>query len=148
MTATRALATFAAAAVAGATVVAASPAAAQEWIANDVYAVPVAPAAPVVEDILPAPRYVERTYAFEDMAPVATYSYPRSTYSYPAGTYSFYAAPEDTATGYVAPRTRYAQVVPAASSQSWIDYCTSKYRSFDPVSGTYLGLDGLRHACR
>jgi hypothetical protein len=141
MTATRMLATFAAAAVAGATVVAASPAAAQEWVATDLYAVPVAPAAPVVEDILPATRYVERAYDYEYVPPIAAYSYP-------AGTYSYYAAPADTATVYVAPRTRYTQVVPAASSQGWIDYCTSKYRSFDLVSGTYLGLDGLRHACR
>ncbi|MGE3149957.1 MAG: BA14K family protein [Pseudorhodoplanes sp.] len=37
---------------------------------------------------------------------------------------------------------------PAPGGQAWIDYCFSKYRSFDPASGTYLGYDGLRHYCR
>jgi hypothetical protein len=27
-------------------------------------------------------------------------------------------------------------------------YCFSRYRSFDPISGTYLGYDGRRHYCR
>lgn len=26
--------------------------------------------------------------------------------------------------------------------------CKQRYRSYDPVSGTYLGYDGLRHPCR
>ncbi|MBS7702378.1 BA14K family protein [Chelatococcus asaccharovorans] len=30
----------------------------------------------------------------------------------------------------------------------WIAYCSSKYRSFDPASGTYLGYDGRRHICQ
>ncbi|MBS7698327.1 MAG: BA14K family protein [Chelatococcus sp.] len=30
----------------------------------------------------------------------------------------------------------------------WIAYCSSKYRSFDPASGTYLGYDGKRHVCQ
>lgn len=30
---------------------------------------------------------------------------------------------------------------------NWITYCSSKYRSFDPASGTYLGYDGVRHPC-
>lgn len=30
----------------------------------------------------------------------------------------------------------------------WESYCFSRYRSFDPISGTYLGYDGRRHACR
>ena len=28
-----------------------------------------------------------------------------------------------------------------------VGYCQQKYRSYDPRSGTYLGLDGLRHPC-
>ena len=31
---------------------------------------------------------------------------------------------------------------------SWISYCFSRYRSFDPASGTYVGYDGRRHYCR
>lgn len=30
----------------------------------------------------------------------------------------------------------------------WEAYCLSRYRSFDPISGTYLGRDGRRHYCR
>ena len=27
-------------------------------------------------------------------------------------------------------------------------YCSQRYRSYDPASGTYLGFDGLRHPCQ
>lgn len=26
-------------------------------------------------------------------------------------------------------------------------YCARRYRSYDPATGTYLGYDGIRHAC-
>jgi len=26
-------------------------------------------------------------------------------------------------------------------------YCSQRYRSYDPASGTYLGYDGIRHPC-
>jgi hypothetical protein len=26
-------------------------------------------------------------------------------------------------------------------------YCSQRYKSYDPASGTYLGYDGARHAC-
>lgn len=26
-------------------------------------------------------------------------------------------------------------------------YCSQRYRSYDPASGTYLGYDGMRHPC-
>jgi hypothetical protein len=35
-----------------------------------------------------------------------------------------------------------------AEGDDWLAYCSSKYRSFDPRSGTYLGYDGLRHPCQ
>ena len=35
-----------------------------------------------------------------------------------------------------------------AADRDWLAYCSSKYRSFDPRSGTYLGYDGLRHPCQ
>lgn len=41
-----------------------------------------------------------------------------------------------------------AQAAPPPRSNSWLSYCASKYRSFDPASGTYLGYDGRRHPCR
>ena len=32
-------------------------------------------------------------------------------------------------------------------SQSWYDYCSQRYRSFNPRSGTYVGYDGREHFC-
>lgn len=34
-----------------------------------------------------------------------------------------------------------------AGSEGYLRYCSNKYRSFDPASGTYLGYDGQRHYC-
>ena len=31
--------------------------------------------------------------------------------------------------------------------EEWLAYCTNRFQSFDPVSGTYLGYDGERHPC-
>jgi len=36
-------------------------------------------------------------------------------------------------------------VVPDQSGDP--SYCSQRYRSYDPASGTYLGFDGLRHPC-
>src|SRR6202171_605947 len=33
-------------------------------------------------------------------------------------------------------------------SPDWEAYCFSRYRSFDPISGTYQGRDGRRHYCQ
>ena len=38
-------------------------------------------------------------------------------------------------------------VTPSADHY-WLAYCSQRYRSFDPATGTYLGYDGLRHACQ
>ncbi|NNM73610.1 BA14K family protein [Enterovirga sp. DB1703] len=31
---------------------------------------------------------------------------------------------------------------------NWVNYCASKYRSFDPTTGTYLARDGRRYPCQ
>lgn len=38
---------------------------------------------------------------------------------------------------------------PAQPSQrdAWLKYCTKKYRSFNPHTGTFRGYDGLDHVC-
>jgi hypothetical protein len=38
---------------------------------------------------------------------------------------------------------------PASDSyrEAWLASCTKRYRSFDPISGTYLGYDRQRHYC-
>jgi hypothetical protein len=32
-------------------------------------------------------------------------------------------------------------------SRGWYDYCSSRYRSFNPSTGTYRGYDGRDHFC-
>jgi hypothetical protein len=32
-------------------------------------------------------------------------------------------------------------------SRGWYEYCSDRYRSFDPQSGTYMGYDGREHFC-
>jgi BA14K-like protein len=34
-----------------------------------------------------------------------------------------------------------------APNQNSVAYCSQRFRSYDPASGTYLGYDGLRHPC-
>jgi hypothetical protein len=35
----------------------------------------------------------------------------------------------------------------AARRNNAVSYCASRFRSYDPASGTYLGNDGYRHPC-
>ncbi len=44
------------------------------------------------------------------------------------------------------PPPAYAPVYGARAD--WIAYCSSKYRSFNPATGLYLGYDGQYHPCR
>ncbi|HUI14676.1 MAG TPA: BA14K family protein [Xanthobacteraceae bacterium] len=36
---------------------------------------------------------------------------------------------------------------PVAPGGGAVAYCESRFRSYDPASGTYLGYDGMRHPC-
>ncbi|THD51531.1 MAG: BA14K family protein [Bradyrhizobium sp.] len=38
--------------------------------------------------------------------------------------------------------------IPGFVGLGWEACCFSRYRSFDPISGTYLGFDGRRHHCQ
>lgn len=50
-----------------------------------------------------------------------------------------------------APVAAYGGPVPVGNvygrDPNWVSYCASRYRSFDPVSGTFLGRDGYRYPC-
>jgi hypothetical protein len=35
-----------------------------------------------------------------------------------------------------------------AEYDQWLSYCSQKYKSFDPASGTYLNYDGNRYPCQ
>lgn len=43
--------------------------------------------------------------------------------------------------------TPYAYSPPAYSGGGAVAYCESRFKSYDPASGTYLGYDGYRHSC-
>jgi len=56
----------------------------------------------------------------------------------------YYGTPGYTNSGY----SDYYGAPDYASSGGRDDaYCASRYRSYDPASGTYLGYDGARHPC-
>ncbi|MDM9621755.1 hypothetical protein A6U87_13125 [Rhizobium sp. AC44/96] len=68
------------------------------------------------------PRYIDPPYAYDD-APV-----------------------------YAAPPPRYYRPVPVRAelepwTPQWERYCSYRYRSFDPRSGTFIGNDGMSHFC-
>ncbi|MFC3076302.1 BA14K family protein [Shinella pollutisoli] len=52
---------------------------------------------------------------------------------------------------YPEPRVVYRRpaVVPSYEpwTQSWYRYCTQRYRSFNPETGTFVGYDGREHFC-
>jgi hypothetical protein len=48
------------------------------------------------------------------------------------------------ALGALAAQPRY---YPYYAPDDAVAYCMRRFRSYDPVSGTYLGYDGLRHPC-
>lgn len=56
----------------------------------------------------------------------------------------YYAPPPPPQPPYYGP-VAYA---PPPWTPDWYAYCDSKYRSFDPRSGTFMGYDGLRHFCQ
>jgi hypothetical protein len=46
--------------------------------------------------------------------------------------------------GYYAPAPRVYYGAPVGGG---VAYCMRRFKSYDPASGTYLGYDGMRHAC-
>jgi len=70
-------------------------------------------------------------------AALGSYAYYDDPYYY--GTDPYYYADS----GYYDDGTTVA--VPAGGGDP--SYCAQRYRSYDPASGTYLGLDGQRHPC-
>lgn len=62
---------------------------------------------------------------------------------YYGGPPAYYGPPVYYRPRYYAPAYGYRY-----GGRDWLDYCFSRYRSFDPRSGTYMGYDGRRHYCR
>jgi hypothetical protein len=57
--------------------------------------------------------------------------------------YGYYGGPGYYEDQYYDP----AATPPAPVGDDAVAYCTQNFSSYDPASGTYLGNDGLRHAC-
>src|SRR5271155_4121990 len=68
--------------------------------------------------------------------------YPGPYYPGPQPGYYGYPPPP----GYPPPAPGYA-APPGASAGDPVAYCTQRYRSYNPQTGTYLGTDGQRHHC-
>ena len=49
--------------------------------------------------------------------------------------------------GAIANQGAAAGPLPKTQDPDFIAYCSRKYRSFDPIDGTYLARDGLRYEC-
>jgi hypothetical protein len=45
------------------------------------------------------------------------------------------------------PETVYLDGVLEPWSRDWYDYCSDRYRTFNPQSGTFVGYDGQEHFC-
>ncbi len=41
----------------------------------------------------------------------------------------------------------YGNAYAYSSPGDTVAYCESRFRSYNPATGTYLGYDGMRHAC-
>ncbi|PSJ58220.1 BA14K family protein [Pseudaminobacter soli (ex Li et al. 2025)] len=92
---------------------------------------------------------------------VGALSYPRwhGAYAAPAysGTQPLYApayagTPPTYGVTYVGTAPLYAPATAATvpsqpRSAGWLSYCESRYRTFDPGTGTFIGADGRRHFC-
>ena len=63
-------------------------------------------------------------------------AYPPQRY-YPAQGYPAYEQDDD-----------FDEFAPPPRSRAWYDYCSRRYRSFDPRSGTFVDVYGVRHFCR
>jgi hypothetical protein len=70
-------------------------------------------------------------------------------YGYADGYYAdAYYAPPAAAYGYsYDPGYQAAPGYQGAPDSDDVAYCQQRFRSYDPATGTYLGYDGLRHAC-
>ncbi len=79
---------------------------------------------------LAQPRYVEPDPVYVERPPVYVQPEPAYVDEYPP-----------------APRRTYVNYDLEPWSPQWYRYCSDRYRSFNPRSGTYVGYDGREHFC-
>jgi hypothetical protein len=59
----------------------------------------------------------------------------------------YYGGPYYYGTPYYPPTAYDPGYYPAPGYGGSAGYCASRYRSYDPATGTFLGYDGMRHPC-
>lgn len=102
----------------------------------------------------PGPYYPGPAPAYYGYPPPPTAGYPPPPPGYAAPGYPPPApepgyppsAPGYATPGYPPPAPGHA-LSPGASAGDPVAYCTQRYRSYNPQSGTYLGNDGQHHHC-
>ncbi|ENN93891.1 BA14K family protein [Bartonella bovis] len=65
---------------------------------------------------------------------------------YPQNQVIYQEIPQPQVVYQVHPTVTYQSTYQPWTSQ-WLQYCTQKYRSFNPKTGTFRGYDGLDHFC-
>ncbi|WP_245884253.1 BA14K family protein [Hartmannibacter diazotrophicus] len=91
----------------------------------------IAPSAPA----LPTPKVIFPSTGGDDNQPVIRYRPPPR---------QFYRPPVSSGTNTIGRDAGGNR----AYSPSWYSYCSSRYQTFDPRTGTYMGNDGQRHYCQ
>ncbi len=92
----------------------------------------------IVGGLLASPPRSERVYIDPPYRPAQPdyYAVPNRTY-YPAPARTYYPSRPAYYGGGMEPWTG-----------EWYRYCSSRYRSFDARTGTFMGYDGRRHFCQ
>ena len=111
----------------------------------------VAPAHQATNDLVQVQHHHHHRYDYRRHGP--RYHHYRPGYTYFYGGY-YYAWPWWLGVGPVVPPPAvYAPPPPPPPApvyrrgRAHVDWCFSRYRSYDPVTDTYLGYDGYRHRC-
>ena len=99
-------------------------------------------AAPAAER---APAGIERAYPGEAYA---QYYYYRRGWGYAPGAAVLGGLAAGAIVGGAIASQGAAQPLPQTQDPDFIAYCSRKYRSFDPVDGTYMARDGRRYLCQ
>jgi hypothetical protein len=76
-------------------------------------------------------------------------SNPQPSYYYEPGYDGYYGGPRPVPVPryYAAPRVAYNAGYAQPWTRGWYEYCSDRYRTFNPRTGTFVGNDGEQHFC-
>ena len=93
------------------------------------------------------PGYANTNYGYSGWSNTTPGYSPKGYYYANSGYSGYYGTPGYTDYGYSGFYAPPGDSGYASSGERDDAYCASRYRSYDPTSGTYLGYDGVRHSC-